>query len=147
MQYVRGIGLQSGDLGRLAAAATRNPAPNDFNAFQQAIKINGRGVTSTEATRIRQIYYGNDLPSRLASPMHNAAAVSGDLLSGTGKAAIFWNGTSFIYGLTDSLGGPLQPDNLLGTGHHLLPGYDAGVRVGSVLQVIAACTEDKSCFP
>ncbi|HMA99285.1 MAG TPA: hypothetical protein VKO38_07535, partial [Wenzhouxiangella sp.] len=33
MQYARGIGLQSGDLSRLVAAATRNPAPNDFNAF------------------------------------------------------------------------------------------------------------------
>ena len=100
--------------------------------------LGGQGIpNTTEFSRLYHMHHG---------PQRSAAALRSEILTGTGKAGIFWTGSTFAFGVRSGLDGPVQPDYLAGTGPPILAPYDYGVQAGALIQAIVECANSESCM-
>src|SRR6056297_3678564 len=104
MQYVRGIGLQSGDIGHLMAATKRRP--ESWNEFQSAVSNRGL-ATPTERARLYHTY--NKFGYSVSSMRGRAYVTGHEVVTGTGVWGMRAAAGSGTVGVIQGLTSPLQP--------------------------------------
>ena len=140
MQYARGIGLQSDDIGYLMVATRRSP--DSWNEFQSAVA--GRGLSSpTERSRVYRTY--NRIGSSVRGVQGRVYAVGHDIITGTGVLGVRATVGSGAAGAIQGSTAPLQPGDFQFSDEPWLRPFEVGVFFGGSLRLLYDCVSAERC--